>query len=666
MIKRQLFILKTLYNTGDFVTFSDLSDILNVSVKTIRNDISELKKIPKNQNSELIETKPHLGVRFTGNEDEYKQIAELLKNDNNAEDTEVFVYIINQLLKNGNLTAQKLAQQYHLSRPSLDKILDAIAQWFSKNHIICDRIRGRGISIKYSEFNYRLAMLDFYKEYKNVIAKNSAMRDSRYFFLDAESYTSICSLLDGFDADKIAGMICNIEDEHELHFSYSSHISLIFLISLSIIRARKGININVPKPIDCLTDSESDIEFVNRITKEIENEFKFNLSSEEKKFLTFLFSTAEIQNFDNDSARRNLERKNVSLCIISVKFVNLVCDIIGMDLRDDKFFITQIFLQLKAAINRLKYGIDYKNQLLVQIKDKYSNMLAAAWSAGALFEKELGIDLNEHEAGFLALHIGGAVERRLSSLNVGIVCDYGIGISQILKEKIERSIPELIINDVLSNRDFRKIRTSNFDFVISTIPLDKNKINCDVVTVGHLLSSVDIKKINEQMKKTKSGKRDKRKKIRSESPERDLFNSELIFTRIKEDNKVKILKSMCSRLENLGFVSKGFEKSVLEREMNTSTEIGHGIALPHGHCKYVNRSVAAFAMLDKPILWFDGDDYVDMIFLLAFDLDESKETKNQIIKFYKSIVGFMDDEKSTAHMRTLNSEDEIKDFLENL
>ncbi|UKI35835.1 MAG: PRD domain-containing protein [Clostridiales bacterium] len=77
----------------------------------------------------------------------------------------------------------------------------------------------------------------------------------------------------------------------------------------------------------------------------------------------------------------------------------------------------------------------FKNGLLSQIKLSYPNMMAIAWFLGNIFEKELELELNENEAGFLALHIGGAIERQLSSVTACIVCDYGVGISQVFERK---------------------------------------------------------------------------------------------------------------------------------------------------------------------------------------------------------------------------------------
>ena len=108
-------------------------------------------------------------------------------------------------------------------------------------------------------------------------------------------------------------------------------------------------------------------------------------------------------------------------------------------------------------IARLRYGVKTVNPLLKQVKQKYPNIFAAIYAVGVYFEKELGLELNEHEMCSLALLLGGAIERSLSTVTACVVCDYGIGISQILREQLERTISDIQIVDVLSARDLKKV-----------------------------------------------------------------------------------------------------------------------------------------------------------------------------------------------------------------
>lgn len=344
-----------------------------------------------------------------------------------------------------------------------------------------------------------------------------------------------------------------------------------------------------------------------------------------------------------------------------MKIVNLASDIVGMDLRKDMFFVRQMMFQLKSMTARLKYGITAKNHLLGQIKEKYPNMMAAAWLLGNIFEKELGLEINENEIAYLALHIGGAIERQMFSLSACIVCDYGIGVSQILREKLVRTIPELDITNVYSVRDIRRIKGEHCDMIVTTTPLDLYRLNKPVAQIGHLLGDRDIETLHRLMKQIRSGKHGQVKRI---SPKTGLFRSELIFAQIDETDKTRLLKRLCKKLGVLGYVTDGFLDSVLEREKSTSTDIGKGFAIPHGLSEYVNHSAAVFASLKRPIVWSDDGETVDTVFLLAFDLSEDAEVKDEIIGFYKSIVTFMENDSECERLKKLSDNKDIMEILE--
>lgn len=84
----------------------------------------------------------------------------------------------------------------------------------------------------------------------------------------------------------------------------------------------------------------------------------------------------------------------------------------------------------------------------------------------------------------------------------------------------------------------------------------------------------DVEKIEEQMKHLRAAKRSVKNGVKQLTPARALFTKELIFPDHYTEDKEMLLRELCARLESLGYVTHGFEASVLEREQHTSTEVG--------------------------------------------------------------------------------------------
>ncbi len=65
---------------------------------------------------------------------------------------------------------------------------------------------------------------------------------------------------------------------------------------------------------------------------------------------------------------------------------------------------------------------------------------------------------------------------------------------------------------------------------------------------------------------------------------------------------------------------EGYYNSVILREKQTSTSVGHGIAIPHGESNSVGQTFVACCKLNKGILWSDyegGEAIVNLVFLIG-------------------------------------------------
>lgn len=203
-----------------------------------------------------MESKPHIGVRAVITEEEWSRISH--NGIDNGDDREIMFFIIRQLMKKSTLTAQRLSEQYYIGRGQLDKILDRVAEWFSENHILLEIRRSKGISISYSEFNYRMVMLKFCSEFWDMYVDIISPRTSVYSEMPDDEYTGLCAALNGFDADSVAKIIVEIEESFGLKFNYISNKNLIFLISISVLRYRSANQIQMPNVPERYTDGISD------------------------------------------------------------------------------------------------------------------------------------------------------------------------------------------------------------------------------------------------------------------------------------------------------------------------------------------------------------------------------------------------------------------------
>lgn len=646
---RQISIVKLLQLSGEYTTMGKIADHLGVSIKTVRNDIGAIKEYCAGQQSGTIIAKPHEGVKIIFEEGEWELFEQKLEEADEKKflQTDIKYTVIELLLKKKTVSFLALEKRLYMGRGTIEKALPLISSWFQNHNILCEKKRGRGMEIFYTEFHWRMAMWRFFCDSKPDVKQKETM---------------LLELLDGFDCAGVEKGVRFLEQSFGLIFGYEGHLQMIFLLSLSVLRLRQKKYVSMPNVEAVKVDGTFDLELRKRLSADLEDYYQIQIPDAEKEYLLFVIRISDIQGFASITVKDKFQMDHLELCYVTMKIINLMGDIINIDLKSDQFFTDSLFMQLRSTIQRLKYHISWPHPLLKQVKQKYPNIFAAIYAAGVFFNKELGLEINENEMCSLALHLGGALERNITILTACVICNYGIGVSQLLKERIERNIPDLRILEVFSARDARKIRNIQCDFLISTLPMEELSTSKEIIVVEHLLPAGDIKKIGEKMKQLRKFKLRTKNHHKEVQLHRNLFNPEFIWIQEEAEDKARIIHKMCKALADAGYVTEQYEQSVFEHEEMAPTELGSRVAIPHGYAKHVIHPVVACAALKQPVEWQEHK-RVDLIFMLAFNLDEASGLKEETIKFYSVFLDLLDSEEELQRVRNIVDKKELAEYM---
>ncbi|MBU5454706.1 PTS sugar transporter subunit IIA [Caproiciproducens sp. MSJ-32] len=88
----------------------------------------------------------------------------------------------------------------------------------------------------------------------------------------------------------------------------------------------------------------------------------------------------------------------------------------------------------------------------------------------------------------------------------------------------------------------------------------------------------------------------------------------------KLKNKEEVINFMALKLLERGYINSSYCKTVLERELVSSTSIGNGVALPHGDPNNILMSSISFMTLENPIIW--GEEEVELIILISMKKED--------------------------------------------
>lgn len=604
--KRWIGILKLLFNRASPITISELAKSLQVSNRTIRNDLNHMNELFKEKNAGYIKRKPGVGVWLDINKGQEDKIKKIIYSKvsyiqpYSPEERQRF--ILTKLLDTKKpMTMEELAKKLFVSRITILKDLNQIEKGISKYKVYILRKQNYGVEIIGEEKDIRKLMGD-------VISKE-----------EVQPY--------------IKNIIYDLEEELDFKLLDEAIDNLSQYIAISIERSKlnKTIEINEHMKNELINSIEYKI--AKSIGERLEKNYEIFLPNEEILYITIhlLGSKFEIEDI-------NYENENVDF---AKEIIELIGNILAVDLTKDEQLLKGLVLHLKPTINRLKFGLNIENPLLKEVKENYPSIFGASWAASALFDEYYGVKVPEEEIGYIAIHIGAALERQRPKIKVIVVCSSGVGTSQLVSIRLEKALSNLEIVNVISKQELPSIDYNSFDLIISTVDIKNYKK--PVIRVSPFVSYEDVKKIKKWI--DINGTKKYSKSTSNIDKTSNLFKPDLIFPRLNIKTKEEVITYLTNELIKRGYVKDKYLKEALEREAITSTSIGKGIAIPHGNPKSVVKQAVSIGILDTPINW--SGDMVDIVFIIALR-DDSKDTVGVA---FREFYNMLDDEDKIGKLR---------------
>ena len=113
-------------------------------------------------------------------------------------------------------------------------------------------------------------------------------------------------------------------------------------------------------------------------------------------------------------------------------------------------------------------------------------------------------------------------------------------------------------------------------------------------------------------------------------------------TLLKEvKNKAEIIEQLCRLLENQNIVDQSYFDSVKTREKLAKTNMNNLFAIPHPMSPCSDQTKVAVAILDKPVLWNDDNESVNIIFMLSIRSGEQRDIEH----LYDLFINIVNDTK---------------------
>ncbi|WP_182200243.1 BglG family transcription antiterminator [Paraliobacillus salinarum] len=611
-------ILQKLLNLNDSQTSTTLARALQVSPKTIRNDIKKLGTLLNNDIAYIESIRGKGYSLHITNEEKFKNFLQQNVDDSNnivsTEHNDRVQYLIKRLLLHSSyIKIDQLAEELFISRTTLQTDLKKVRTIFCDFDLSLIHKPNYGVKVVGEEMKIRFCISEnlFNQQYQELDETISGLE-----------------ILPQSEVKVIRHSILNKLKKYKLIISDISLLNLITHISIACNRIRNNQAVKIYQ--DELTKITNNIEYTiaQEIVIEIEQKLHVSFSTNEIAYLAIHLQGSKKTHSESDieTAEIVLEQDIQQL---AKQVVNEIDRVYSLNISDDKELLLALSLHLKPAINRYMYQMNLRNPLLEEIKSKYPFSFEVALTGAEVINNKLDISIDENEIGYMALHLETAMERQRKNNNHKkrclLVCATGLGTAQLLSIKLENEFShELKIIGTTEYYNLTKQPLDNIDLIISTIPIQED-LDIPIIEVSTILRSQDVNKI--------------KKLIHNDFEVMNHYMREK-FTYLKQE-----INSMEEAIEFLGqnlikanMVEDNFINSVLERERYSPTSFGNLVAFPHAMEPQTNETFWSILTLSNPIQW--GDNPVQIIYLLNISkhnkMDDLKPMYDVLMKLFEN------------------------------
>lgn len=644
--KRCIQILNLLMKSKDKLTGGSLAFSIGVSSRTIRNDMKELNSALKQYGAEVVSEIGQGYYLRIKEQNKFSEFLEQIERQGKEKDFQNIIpsepedrvrYIISKLLLSSLNGRKEIIDSFDLEEElfiststlkkdfrTIDKILknyDLKISITKKNGV---RIVGEETKIRYCISEYIFNSKGYFGDEENQFYKN--------VFTEKEM-------------ERLRKILLEVISEYNLRLTDIAFKNVLIhsLIMLKRFARQKNVTYDESEIEDF--EGRTEFECARDIIRRIQKEFGVDLGNEVYYLTQHLISS---QRFLIDDPEDDYEYKEeIENILRTIKAET------NIDLSDDKQLINGLAMHLGAAMQRLRFDMNIRNEFLDSIKNMYPLAFELAVLSSEVIEKNHKLKTKENEIGFLAMHFGAALERKglnrkLKRKKAVIVCIAGVATAMLLKEKITQNFGHKIeVVKTCPKQEITQELIDEVDIVLTTVELSYFH-SSKIKKINLFLDETDIEGIRKVLETTNDDR-----KINY----RDIFRRELFFPNEDLKGKQEVLTYITDVMLEKEYITESIKRSVFKREEMATTELGSLVAIPHALLNDMGDAAVSVMILKKPITW--ENEKVQVVLLLNIPKSKYGMWETVFKRLYQYLIGMQ------GVTRLIKNRD-YEEFIENL
>ena len=492
-------ILSRLLESDDPLPVSSVADALKVTPRMVRYQLEDAEKWLEQRGARL-ERRPGKGIwivyRSASRDILLQELAKPQELENKLSENErLRLMRLTFLAEARPHTSQGLGDYLGVSKTTVAKDLKRVREWFSKHGLYLKGTPGVGLNLVGDEMSWRKAMSD-------AIVEGGTEQDFLRLFRqiqigkDQTSFTGgLLHAVSDVNLQSVYGALASLEQSLNLSFTDAARTSLMIHLAVIAKRLKVGRPVHIPAEQMEYLRGKREYKQVERFAEVLKTERSIEVPESEIAFITMHILGAKTRDeagterFERDPDLPGFDPKSVARRIVAA-----AQDLLGQDIADEQL-LSGLATHITPVFYRLRFGLPIRNPLLEEIKARHKRIYDVAAVASEQFLLTAGVALPEEEIGFVAMHIGAALERcreQRERPRIFVVCPSGVSSAIMLASRLRSEFPELDVSRTMSLAELQALNETA-DLIISSVPVDGR--GTPSIVVSPLLPDEDIERV---------------------------------------------------------------------------------------------------------------------------------------------------------------------------
>ncbi len=615
---RKFLIIKLLQHNHN-IPLAELAQKLNVSTRTIRNDIKVLNDIL--EDSAFIEIEQGECCFYITDHyelEERKISLEKMQRDFDSPQKRV-AYIIKTLMTNDKpYSTEELAYDMNLGRTTLSNEIKKLNEVLKNYGLSIEGTQNAGIQLKGEELQLRLFILEHIYD---MVYEEEAIQEN------------------------IQNCIETLFEQYRLESTTEKNF--FHYVVMSVDRIQSGHSLKYMDEKFYVLQKSNAWDIIQTVANELRPLFNKEISIEEKLFMTIplagMRTPTDLENISKMELKQNIDEV-VEEIIASIGYE------LNLYLKKDNLQ-KDFYYHISFMVNRLQFGYVLKNPLAEEITKKYPLAYKMAKIAAKVVEEKYHVTVPEDEVGYITAYFGAYILEysivQQKPYKIALICSTGRGTARLIASQLKKLLDHNAEMDLYSEKQVSAELLNDYDIVFSTVtlPFESKK---QIIRIKDIFDEKElllhIQKVKYLEKVDFLGEETSGVSLIAALLEEDTF-----FLLDEKKGYLENTKMMIEKLTEKGFVDEQFWERISEREKNSTMVFGHNVAFPHTvNEQREGKLVFALGVSTKKLKSECGEN-VQLIFLLA--LPKNKELDDSVlVRIYDEMISIAQNEQYIAEI----------------